>query len=263
MTRALALPLRQVKLSRTSKSVDADRKRQLDVNSGGRIYRSKWESGAIEPKAVPVEEFKFGDEGAVRLSSMLPGSLHWLKVLDLSNQGIGPSGIEALAPAISASASLTKVRCLRSCAANCTISLSCVCRAQVNLHRNKLGEQGWCAIFDALRDNPQNNITKWDLVGEGINPVIVKWGFHLDGQLDNGSLEATEAQLLFVVYVAMAVAVVGFALFATFMNSTHRRPFWERMSLKQYVSELWDTRAYAPNALGQDASRAHLLKFSR
>ena len=47
MTRALALPLRQVKLSRTSKSVDADRKRQLDINSGGRIYRSKSKSSMV------------------------------------------------------------------------------------------------------------------------------------------------------------------------------------------------------------------------
>ena len=30
-----------------------------------------------------------------------------------------------------------------------------MCRAQVNLRRNKLGEQSWCTIFDTLRDNPQ------------------------------------------------------------------------------------------------------------
>ena len=37
-----------------------------------------------------------------------------------------------------------------------------------------LGEAGWCGIFDALRDNPQNKIAKWDLVNQGITPTIAK-----------------------------------------------------------------------------------------
>ena len=45
---------------------------------------------------------------------------------------------------------------------------------QVNLRGNSLGEPGWCAVFDTLRDNPQNKIAKWDLSGEGINPTIAK-----------------------------------------------------------------------------------------
>ena len=50
---------------------------------------------------------------------------------------------------------------------------------QVNLCGTKLGDEGWCAIFDALRDNPQNKIAKWDLsgpnyTGEGINRTILK-----------------------------------------------------------------------------------------
>ena len=45
---------------------------------------------------------------------------------------------------------------------------------QVNLKGNKLGEEGWCAVFDALRDNPQNKIAKWDLFDQGINPTIAK-----------------------------------------------------------------------------------------
>ena len=49
-----------------------------------------------------------------------------------------------------------------------------VCRAQVDLRRNNLGNEGWCAIFDALRDNPQNKITKWNLSYEGINQTISK-----------------------------------------------------------------------------------------
>ena len=49
-----------------------------------------------------------------------------------------------------------------------------MCRAQVDLRSNSLGEEGWCAIFDALRDNPQNKIAKWDLGWQGINPTISK-----------------------------------------------------------------------------------------
>ena len=49
-----------------------------------------------------------------------------------------------------------------------------MCPAQVNLKSNNLGDEGWCAIFDALCDNPQNKIAKWDLCNEGINPTIAK-----------------------------------------------------------------------------------------
>ena len=44
----------------------------------------------------------------------------------------------------------------------------------MNLNSNKLGEEGWCAIFDALRDNPQNKIAKWQLSDQGINAEIAK-----------------------------------------------------------------------------------------
>ena len=59
--------------------------------------------------------------------------------------------------------------CLKSCT-----RLSCVCHVQVNLRRNKLGDEGWCAIFDALRDNPQNKIAKWDLYNEDVGPAVAK-----------------------------------------------------------------------------------------
>ena len=44
----------------------------------------------------------------------------------------------------------------------------------MNLKDNKLGEEGWCAVFDALRDNPQNKIAQWDLFNQSINPTIAK-----------------------------------------------------------------------------------------
>ena len=33
----------------------------------------------------------------------------------------------------------------------------------INLRRNELGTAGWCAIFNALRDNKENTIASWDL----------------------------------------------------------------------------------------------------
>ena len=44
----------------------------------------------------------------------------------------------------------------------------------LNLKGNQLGDEGWCAVFDALRDNPQNKIKEWDLYNQGITPTIAK-----------------------------------------------------------------------------------------
>ena len=62
------------------------------------------------------------------------------------------AGIHAIADALRVNASLTSL----------------------NLCSNKLGVEGWCAVFDALRDHPQNKIKEWDLSGQGINPTIAK-----------------------------------------------------------------------------------------
>ena len=45
---------------------------------------------------------------------------------------------------------------------------------ECDLRNNNLKEEGWCAIFDALRDNPQSKLAKWDLNDQGINPTIAK-----------------------------------------------------------------------------------------
>ena len=46
--------------------------------------------------------------------------------------------------------------------------------AQVHLSGNGLRDEGWCAIFDALRDSPQNKIAKWNLYDEGVVPTVAK-----------------------------------------------------------------------------------------
>ena len=43
-----------------------------------------------------------------------------------------------------------------------------------SLRGNRLGTDGWCAIFRALRDNKENKIESWDLSDEDIKPEIVK-----------------------------------------------------------------------------------------
>ena len=44
---------------------------------------------------------------------------------------------------------------------------------ECDLRCNKLGEEGWCAVFDALRDNPQNKIARWNLSHQKITPTIL------------------------------------------------------------------------------------------
>ena len=45
---------------------------------------------------------------------------------------------------------------------------------ECNLRENELHKEGWCAIFDALRDNPQSKIATWNLRDQGINAIIAK-----------------------------------------------------------------------------------------
>ena len=69
------------------------------------------------------------------------------------------------------------------------------------------------------------------------------------------------------IYQALAafttVSLLGLGLMMAFMNPSHRRSFFGRLSLRQYIDELFEERTYAPFGHGLDASRAHLLKFSR
>ena len=45
---------------------------------------------------------------------------------------------------------------------------------RANLRNNGLGTEGWCTIFDALRDKSQNKITRWNLSDEKIDAKIAK-----------------------------------------------------------------------------------------
>ena len=45
---------------------------------------------------------------------------------------------------------------------------------ECRLRDNKLGIEGWTAIFNALRDSPTSKITTWDLSYENLGPEIAK-----------------------------------------------------------------------------------------
>ena len=62
----------------------------------------------------------------------------------MEHNNIGPEGAKALAPALLANASLT----------------------ECNLQCNRLGKEGWTAIFTALRDSKVSKISTWDLRAE-------------------------------------------------------------------------------------------------
>jgi Ran GTPase-activating protein (RanGAP) involved in mRNA processing and transport len=72
--------------------------------------------------------------------------------LKLSFKGLGPAEAHVIGSLLTSKSSLTSI----------------------SLKGNELGSEGWCTVFDALRDNPQNKIKKWDLNGQGINPTVAK-----------------------------------------------------------------------------------------
>ena len=100
----------------------------------------------------------------------------------------------------------------------------------------------------------------WVLCILALNPAMLLFGLSLRGR---SQIAFDKDELLFALGGATAIALAGAAMMAAAMNPSHRRSFLGRMSLKQYVAELWETRTYAPVGSGVDASRAHLLKFSR
>ena len=102
--------------------------------------------------------------------------------------------------------------------------------------------------------------TRWALYSLAVNPLMVLVGFHYD--VAHG-IQFSQDFVFGVLAGSTAVAVAGGVLMAVIMSPSHRRSFWGRQSLREYVSELFDSRTYAPVGMGSDASRAHLLEFSR
>ena len=91
------------------------------------------------------------------------------------------------------------------------------------------------------------------------NPMVLIYVTSLGSQ----AIAFSRGFMLSSLATSTTIAVVGAVLRAMSMNPSHRSSFFGRLSLKQYVAELWNTRTQAPVGSGIDASRAHLLKFSR
>ena len=92
------------------------------------------------------------------------------------------------------------------------------------------------------------------------NPLALILAMSLEG---SQKIVFSMDELLAALCGATALAVAGAVVMITSMNASHRASFFGRLSLKQYVAELWENRTCAPVGSGIDASRAHLLKFSR
>ena len=93
---------------------------------------------------------------------------------------------------------------------------------------------------------------------------MIAVGLQLDGRKEQVEIELSEGLLLLAVAVAAFMALVGFAVSIAFMNHGYRKTFLGRLSLQQYVVELWASRTHAPIGKGLDASRADLIiNFSR
>ena len=75
-------------------------------------------------------------------------------------------------------------------------------------------------------------------------------------------IQISEGLLLLAVAAATIMALAGFALAVFFMNRKYRKTFLGRFSFREYVSELWESRTYAPIGKGLDASRGNLLFLS-
>ena len=111
------------------------RQNEMSADSASLLSAAILNSTSIEKyNTIPVKELRADS----------------LTRLDLRRRWICDDGAMVVASLLPAAASLT----------------------EVDLRSNKLGDAGWCAVFDALRDNPQNKISKWDLALQSISPVI-------------------------------------------------------------------------------------------
>ena len=92
---------------------------------------------------------------------------------------------------------------------------------------------------------------------------MIAVGLQLDGNKEQVEIKISEGLLLLAVAVAAFVALVGFAVSIAFMNRGYRKTFLGRLSFRQYLFELWESRTWAPIGKGLDASRANLIELSR
>ena len=95
------------------------------------------------------------------------------------------------------------------------------------------------------------------------NVAMMSVGFYLDSQRASPLITLSMEFSLYSLGFMSLTGALGFTLLMTLINKTHRRTFYEHLPLRAYVIEMWNTRTEAGLGEGMDASRAHLLKFSR
>ena len=100
----------------------------------------------------------------------------------------------------------------------------------------------------------------WCLYQLAVNPLMVTVGLRLDSGKEQ--IQISEGLLLLAVAAATFLTLSGFVLVVFFMNRKYRKTFLGRFSFREYVSELWESRTYAPIGKGLDASRGNLLFLS-
>jgi hypothetical protein len=90
---------------------------------------------------------------------------------------------------------------------------------------------------------------------------MITVGLQLDGSKER--IQISDSLLFLTVAASSFMALVGFAISIAFMNYEYRRTFFGRLSFRQYVVELWNSRTWAPIGKGLDANRADLILLSR
>ena len=151
--------------------------------------------------SLDLTEIGIGVPGALVLAGLLRAVRGSLTSLALKKTEIGESGAAAIGDALKVNDSLTEVdldgfalplkrlkgtdpvesldlseKGLAFASAFVIASLIGVngSLTECNLKDNNLSNAGWCAIFNALRDNKDNKIAKWDLSSEGIDVAVAK-----------------------------------------------------------------------------------------
>ena len=163
-------------------------------------------SGTLDLSGKGLGNLRLGDDRpmAVRVRAVCL-LLQGLTNVDLAGNGIGLEGGRAIGNALRANCSLTSLD-LHNCFVGKEIAEALKVTGlltEIDLQGNDLGDEGWCVIFDALHENKENKVVKWELSGQGISSTIAyvcSGGHMFDAALDylafRGSLCVLELSIV-------------------------------------------------------------------
>ena len=165
-----------------SLQLNFDKCERFDGAMAGQVFRSM-------PSVLETLDLKRGGvlgTHCAALGELIAGSAT-LKSLDLSyNKNIGAEGGVAIAKSLEVNTSLTSLNLFNDrndgnlgneggIAIAKALGVNAVL-AEVDLRGNKLGTEGWSAIFSALKENKENKIKAWNLGSQwqGISTKIAQ-----------------------------------------------------------------------------------------